>query len=413
MLTDDPALNSFVEESVEEWAEVIGLDEKLRTLREAAASAASASSVMVNNPGLEPSQARPRVVRGRPVHRPDLAVRNQPAVVGRDPYDAAGNPLSYRRLRYHPGDLIWGANPLEYDDIPARAVFHYFKPSRPGQRRGVPEFASALSNWPELRRYCNAVIAAAETAADYAMTIESTAPPEEPADDIDSSPNADGAMDTVELKKRMATILPKGWKMSQTKAEQPTTTYPSFVDKKVAEAARCLNMPFTIAALDSSNSNLSARYLDSQIYAKAIKIDRKKLQRLLNRLLDAWLTEAIRIPGFLPSTPDRFPHKWYWPSIGEHADPDKVASGQGARLRNGTTCLQDECADGGNDWEVVQEKIAASLGLTVDEYRKQILIPNMLANPAPPPPAAAMTPAKPAGGGGGAKPTDQQQQQEP
>jgi hypothetical protein len=32
-------------------------------------------------------------------------------------------------------------------------------------------------------------------------------------------------MDTFELQKRMATVLPKGWQMSQTKAEQPTTTY--------------------------------------------------------------------------------------------------------------------------------------------------------------------------------------------
>jgi hypothetical protein len=37
MLTDDPALNSFVEERFEEWAEEIGLDEKLRTMRETGA----------------------------------------------------------------------------------------------------------------------------------------------------------------------------------------------------------------------------------------------------------------------------------------------------------------------------------------------------------------------------------------
>jgi hypothetical protein len=74
------------------------------------------------------------------------------------------------------------------------------------------------------------VIAAAETAADYAMTIESEAPAD------DGRPPDPEAMDTFELQKRMATVLPKGWKMSQTKAEQPTTTYNGFVDKKLAEA---------------------------------------------------------------------------------------------------------------------------------------------------------------------------------
>jgi capsid protein len=163
-------------------------------------------------------------------------------------------------------------------------------------------------------------------------------------------------MDTVELKKRMATVLPKGYTLGQTRAEQPTTTYGDFTDHKVAEAARCLNMPYSIAALDSSKATTSARYVDGQIYAKAIKIVRKKLNRFLNRILDSFLTEAIRIPGLIPTAISAFPHQWYWPAIDKHADPDKVASAQGARLRNGTTSMQDECADDGNDWEDVQRR---------------------------------------------------------
>jgi hypothetical protein len=288
-------------------------------------------------------------------------------------------------LRYHPGDLIWGANPLEFDDIPARAVYHFFKVTRPGQRRGIPEITPALSNWPELRRYCDAVIAAAETAADHAMTIQSDGTPDDP----DSDPEA---MDTVELKKRMATVLPKGYTLGQTRAEQPTTTYGDFTDHKVAEAARCLNMPYSIAALDSSKATTSARYVDGQIYAKAIKIIRKEAQPL-----------PQSDPRFFPdrSDPDPRPHpdgdlRSRTSGIGRRSIstpiPDKVASAQGARLRNGTAAMQDECADDGNDWEDVQTKIAKSLGLTVAEYRERILIPNMLINPPAPAPAGEPPP---------------------
>jgi capsid protein len=386
-------LNSMIEEAVEEWAEEICLDEKLRTMREAACVSGEAFVVFVTNPGLDsPVKLDLSVEEADRFTDPTWQSETSPLWADGIQYDTYGNPVSYRRLLYHPGDLIWGANPLEHEDVPARAVYHFFKPSRPGQLRGIPEFTSALSNWPELRRYCNAVIAAAETAADHAMTIESEAPADTEATDDDPDP-----MDIFELKKRMATVLPKGWKMSQTKAEQPTTTYPTFVDKKVAEAARCLNMPFTIAALDSSNSNLSARYLDSQIYAKAIKIIRKKLQRLLNRVLDLWLTEASRIPGFLPGDVARFPHRWYWPNIVEHADPDKVASGQAQRLKNGTSCLPDECAENGADWEETQEKAAASLGMTLDDYRARLRDSIFEPKPAPlaaTPPRNATPPAK-------------------
>lgn len=362
MLTGDKAIDSFIEERFTEWADEISLEEKLRVMREAGCISGESFAVFVTNPGIN-SDVKLDVELYEADQFTDPTWESDGSTQWCDGirYDDYGNPASYRKLREHPGDLHWGANPLEFDDLPARNVYHFFTFTRPGQRRGIPEFASSLGNWPELRRYCDAVIAAAETAADHAMTIQTTLP----ADGDDEAPEA---MDAVNLKKRMATVLPPGYTLGQTRAEQPTTTYPTFVNKKIAEACRCLSMPFTIAALDSAEANLSARYLDTAIYAKVIKTSRKKLERVLNRLLDLWLTEAIHIPGFLPAL-DRYPHKWYWPSVGEHADPDKVASGQGQRLKNGTSTLADECAEQGQDWEEVAQKGARSLGVTIDEYQ--------------------------------------------
>ena len=387
MLTEVDAFDSAVEAEFEAWAEEVALDERLRTMRRAKAESGEVFAFFAYNPGLAgPVKLDLELVEADQVTDPTWQSVTDPQWCDGIRFDPYGNPASYRRLKQHPGAAhYFTANPLDFDDVDARWVFHYFPAKRPGQRRGVPEITPALSNWPELRRYCNAVIAAAETAAEYAITIQSEAPP-----DGDSADDPE-AMDTFELQKRMATVLPKGWSMQQTKAEHPTTTYGGFVDKKLAEAARCLQMPFTIAALDSSSANLSARYLDSQIYAKAVKIERQALRRPLNRLLDLWLTEAFRVPGLLPSArlPDggRVRRQWCWPGIGEHADPDKVAKGQAQRLRNGTTSLPDELAEQGQDWEDVAAKNAKALGVPVEEYRRRLF--DTILPPAPAPAAAA------------------------
>jgi capsid protein len=369
MLTEDRDGNSRMEGSFAEWAKEVDLARKLRTLVTTSCVGGEVFLVFVYNPRLvHPVKLDVELYEGDQFTDPTWQSDSNPLWCDGIQFDAYGNPLSYRRLKWHPGDLTWGANPMEFEDLPARMVWHHFNhmPGRTGQKRGIPEITPSLPNWPDLRRYCEAVVAAAETAADNAMSIESDTPADDPADDPE-------AMDVVELRRRMATVLPKGYKLNQTKAEQPTTTYGAFTDKKVAEGARCINMPFTIAALDSSNANLSARYLDSQIYAKGVKIDRGQIDRGLDRILDLFLTEALHLPEpIVPQGIDAFPHKWYWPKVVEHADPDKVASAQGQRMKIGTSTYADECAEEGLDWEEVQEKGARSLGIPVEEFQRRI-----------------------------------------
>ncbi len=378
-------VNSSIEEDWAAWAKEIRLAEKLRIMRASRCERGEVFAIFVTNPKLVSEvKLDIKLVEADQVTDVTWESWADPDKSDGIFYDDLGNPLSYRVLKYHPGSLNWGFSSLKFDDIPARLVFHYFRADRPGQRRGIPELTSSLSIFPDLRRYCAAVIAAAETAADYAMTVESMAPAnvDDAAEAEDDDPEA---MDVIELRKRMATVLPKGWKMSQTKAEQPTTTYSQFVDHKLAEAARPVNMPYSIAALDSSKATTSARYMDGQIYAKGIAIDRDDLECFLDRTLDLWLTEAVLITrddgtAMIPQSVDRFPHQWFWPITVEHADPDKVASAEGQELRNGTTSYPRIYAKKGLDWEAEQNAAARSLGISVDEYRK-ILLANMLLNP--------------------------------
>ena len=154
-------------------------------------------------------------------------------------FDQHGNPTEYHVLKRHPGDNMarWT---FDFDRVPAASMIHYFRAERPGQNRGIPEITPALPLFAQLRRYTLAVLAAAETAADFAAVLYTDAPANGEAADVEP-------MDLVELERRMATVLPGGWRLGQIQAEQPSTTYGEFKKEILNEIARCLNMPFNVA----------------------------------------------------------------------------------------------------------------------------------------------------------------------
>ena len=61
--------------------------------------------------------------------------------------------------------------------------------------------------------------------------------------------------------------------MGQVEPKQPTTTYAEFKKEILNEIARCLNMPFNIAAGNSSGYNYASGRLDHQTYFKSIRVD--------------------------------------------------------------------------------------------------------------------------------------------
>ena len=77
------------------------------------------------------------------------------------------------------------------------------------------------------------------------------------------------------------------------KAEQPATTYPDFKNEIINETARRLNIPFNVAACNSSDYNYASGRLDHQTYFKSIRVERSELEAVaLDRILYAWLAEA-------------------------------------------------------------------------------------------------------------------------
>src|SRR5690606_7907156 len=133
------------------------------------------------------------------------------------------------------------------------------------------------------------------------------------------------------------------------------------------EISRCLNMPFNVAAGNSSGYNYASGRLDHQTYFKSLRVDQAHLEAVvLDRLLAAWLDEAVLIEGLLPqslrSVDAAFPHHWFWDGQ-EHVDPAKEANAQATRLQNHTTTLAYEFARQGRDWEAELRQRAKELQL--------------------------------------------------
>ena len=351
-----------VEKEFHRWAREIDLAGKLRTMRVARAQDGEVFAVLTTNNKLRSRvKLDLRLVEADQVT--DAANTSQSAnnADGIE-IDLEGNPTRYRIVT---DPNLVSAIPKWID---ASQVIHWFRCDRPGQVRGVPEIMPALPLFAQLRRFTLATIAAAETAADFAAVIYS---------DIAGEPD-DQAMpfELIELEQRMATMLPAGYKLGQIQSAHPATTYEMFKREILNEIARCVCMPYNVAACNSSKYNYASGRLDHQVYFRAIEIDQDDCERIiLDRILMAWLEEAALIPDVIPrGLPPMidWDHQWFWPGR-EHVDPAKEANAQNTRLKSGTTHRAREYAGQGCDVDVEDERAAASFGLTVEEYRRRLV----------------------------------------
>jgi len=367
LLTGDGQTNRLVEKAFADWAREIHLAEKLRTMRMAKVTDGESFAVLTANPNLaSPIKLDVQLIEADRVTNPDLKLLTTNAVDGIE-FDAFGSPRTYFVLRDHPGTAIYTAGIGTYDRIPAEAMIHWLRTDRVGQHRGIPEITPALPLFAQLRRYTLAVLGAAETAADFAAVLFTDAPASGEAAAVEP-------MDIVELEKRMATVLPDGWKLGQIKAEQPGTTYSEFKREILNEIARCLNMPFNIAAGNSSGYNYASGRLDHQTYFKSIRVEQANCDAVvLDRILAAWMGEAELLTEFsFLRGMSELAHQWFWDGT-EHVDPAKEATAQEKRLANNTTTLAAEYARQGKDWETElrqrakEKQLMAELGLTEAE----------------------------------------------
>jgi len=156
----------------------------------------------------------------------------------------------------------------------------------------------------------------------------------------------------IEVARNNLISLPEGWTLSQVKAEQPTTTYAMFKKEIINEIARCISMPSNVASGDSSGYNYASGRLDHQTYDRSVEVERADVVlTALDPVYAAWLDEYAAVAGLnrveVESLRD---HEWHFSGRG-HVDPNKEASADETRLKNGTLTRARYWAKHGADWK--------------------------------------------------------------
>lgn len=272
-------------------------------------------------------------------------------------FDRYGNPGAYRFWTIHPG-ANGVANTLAGDSylVNADQVIHYVNLERPGQHRGLSEFASTLNIFNDMRRYDAAVLAAAETAAEISFVLYTDNPADVDDNSNDGKTYPPGMV--MELARNSGVTLPEGWKAAQMKAEQPTSTHTEFIRTMLRKAARAFSMPLNVAMGDSSDFNYASGRLDHQTYFRVIRGERALIEEtILDDLLGDWERfDRVLFPEDYPADIE-IDHTWMWDGFA-HVDPLKEASAQNIRLNlSGTSTLAEECAMEGKDWgKVIRQR---------------------------------------------------------
>ena len=385
VLTPDTALNQAIEQRWAEWSHEVRLADSLRVLKQTKTVDGEAFARLATNDALPTSvKLDLQLLEGDQVTDPWLVSFDS----GYDGivYDDYGNPALYRVLRYHPGDALRGFS-IDYDEVPARRMIHWYRQDRPGQVRGVSELTPALALFAQLRRFTLATLTAAETAAMFAAIVKTTG-----AGNTEDG-DAPEYWSTQEIVRGMMTALPDGYDMQQFAAEHPNSTHEQFVSVLLREIGRCLNVPYHIVAGDYANSNYSTARLGSQDFRLSMRVERQDCEReVLDPLFREWFEEASLIPMLLPPGAQAYlaglPHTWHWPTW-EYIDPMTEAQAAEKRLQVGISTKADECGEQGQDWKaVIRQRVIE------EQYEAQVRREMGMEAPAAAKPRVAVAPAQ-------------------
>lgn len=347
-----------IEQAFSDWAHEVKLWAKIRTLLFARIEDGEAFALITSNPKNKDIKLDIRPIECDMVESwtSSLAKTNE---IDGIRFDDNGNPTQYRILKQHPGDYRALSSTGAGDWVNAKYVMHLFREDRPGQVRGVSELTPALSLFGILRKYTTAALESATRAAEISAVMQTNLVPESLAAEL-----AD-PITIIEAQRNAIVSLPEGWSLSQFKAEQPTTTYAMFKAEIVNEIARSLNIPYNVAAGNSSGYNYASGRLDHQTYDRTIEVDRHDIGAIvLDRVYDEWLSEYSIRHSLTPAENAEYTsHEWHFAGRG-HVDPNKEASADDTRLKNGTLTHAAYYAKQGKDWkreqtQRIRELIAA------------------------------------------------------
>lgn len=274
--------------------------------------------------------------------------------------DDEDEPVAYHFLRADPSSRFSLFN-LNADRVDSKNVLHWLRKDAPGQLRGVTPLGPALDAFGQLRRFGNATLTAAEFAASIAGVLESDLPV-----GLDAAVTEKQYFDAIDIVKGMLLTLPGGVKAKSFDQKHPNTQYEMFINLKLREAGRMLNVPFGKMVGDHSRYNYSSGRMDDAPYWGDRETERQEFEGLIvNPVFYKWCTFARFVLPRLAAFKGplwSLRHTWHYDAR-PSSDPVKDATGDELNLTNAADTLSAIASRDGTTVEAILKQRRRDLDL--------------------------------------------------
>lgn len=265
-------------------------------------------------------------------------------------FDADGQRVAYHMLANHPGENLAFNTLHETQRVPARDILHIYRIDRPGQVRGVSDFAPVLLRIAALDGYEDAALEKARIEACLTAFVTANADPSRGP--LASSVQEGGdpnAPRVVRFGSGMINFLRPGESV-ETVAPTGAGQFEPFALHSLMAIAAGAGVTYDQATGDLRQANYSSLRAGKIEFKRAIEQDQWHMwvPRFCQPVWDAFIDQAV-ISGALPDRPGGYPVRWSPPPM-EMVDPSREIPAIVTAMRSGLLPPQQAIGERGDDW---------------------------------------------------------------
>lgn len=292
--------------------------------------------------------------------------------------DRFGKPVQYWIWQSHPNDPRRGQKRVP---VPASDIIHIYRQRRPGQTRGITDFAPVMFDTQMMQGFQEAEITAARMGASNMAAIQYD--PEKGGDGGDDDDEREDGEIPMEVEPGLLLRLNPGESLVNTNFNHPNGAFAPFTKSIQRSIASGLNVSYSSLTgdLEAVNfSSIKAGMLGERDFYRSEQV--WIVEQLHARVYREWAPYAA-LAGFFRASDARGTERILWQPRGWKS-PDPLGDMQAAILgrRAGITTLTAVCGEQGTDFEENLEQIAEEDRLA-REYGVTINLDTTATNRAP------------------------------
>lgn len=265
-------------------------------------------------------------------------------------YDAEGQRVAYHMLQEHPGEQLALHRYSGARRIPAREVLHIYRIDRPGQVRGVTDFAPVLMRVSNLDAYEDAALEKARIEACLtAFVIGNMDPAKGPLASVAPDNGTAGDPRLVQFGTGMINYLRPGESV-ETVAPTGAGQFEPFALHSLMAIAAGAGVTYDQATGDLRQANFSSLRAGKIEFKRVVQQDQWHMwvPRLCQPVWEAFIDQAI-LSGALADRGDGYPVEWAPPAM-EMVDPAREIPAVISGMRAGVLPPQRAIGEMGENW---------------------------------------------------------------